>query len=293
MTISTRIIRIDPRELKLLDLNARYMKHEEYNRLVENIRRDGCLTSVPLACLEDNGQYLVLSGNHRTKAAMDAGLEAIDIMVTDDPLPKNRRLALQLAHNSIVGKDDPAILKQLYEDIDDIDWKVYAGLDDKTLELLESVKPASLSEAGLEFQVVQSVFLPDELARAQEIIDTVKKQVNGDQVFLNRHADYDRWLDAIDEAGAAHNVKNTATAISIILDVFERHKTDLAQGWTDGESIKHKKAVPLSSIFGTEKVPAALALTIKKVVDNMIASGQIDRARPWQALEELCGGSLK
>ena len=34
-------IEIDPKEIKLLDLNARYMRHEEFKQLVDNIRRDG------------------------------------------------------------------------------------------------------------------------------------------------------------------------------------------------------------------------------------------------------------
>ena len=43
-TINTRIVRLDPNTLKLLDLNARYMRHETFARLVENIRQDGGLT---------------------------------------------------------------------------------------------------------------------------------------------------------------------------------------------------------------------------------------------------------
>ena len=49
--INTRIIEIDPRELKLLKMNARFMRHEEFQRLVANIKRDGQLTSAPFAAL--------------------------------------------------------------------------------------------------------------------------------------------------------------------------------------------------------------------------------------------------
>lgn len=68
-------LEIDPKEIKLLNLNARYMRHEEFKQLVDNIRRDGQLTSTPFLCREPNGKYLCLSGNHRTKAAIEAGLE--------------------------------------------------------------------------------------------------------------------------------------------------------------------------------------------------------------------------
>ena len=78
--METRVIQIDPRELKLLKLNARYMRHEEYQRLVANIKRDGQLTSAPFAC-KDGDKYLVLSGNHRTQAAIAAGLKSIPALL--------------------------------------------------------------------------------------------------------------------------------------------------------------------------------------------------------------------
>ena len=149
--MQTRIIQVDPKRLKLLETNARYMRHEQYNRLVENVKRDGRLTSIPFAALwryytqedplpmdEDGGLvWEVLSGNHRVMAAIDAGLTEIDCMVTEDPLPKPQRVAIQLSHNAIAGEDDPAILKQLYQEIGEVDLKLYAGLDDKMLALLD------------------------------------------------------------------------------------------------------------------------------------------------------------
>lgn len=45
--METEIIKINPKDIKLLKLNARYMKPEEYQKLVANIKKDGQLTSVP------------------------------------------------------------------------------------------------------------------------------------------------------------------------------------------------------------------------------------------------------
>lgn len=61
--IKTRIVRIDPSKLKLLELNARYMRHETFSRLVENIRQDGGLTgNTPFGWLihDDTTQLPVL-----------------------------------------------------------------------------------------------------------------------------------------------------------------------------------------------------------------------------------------
>ena len=38
-------IEIDPKEIKLLDLNARYMRHEEFKQLVDNIQPHFCVKS--------------------------------------------------------------------------------------------------------------------------------------------------------------------------------------------------------------------------------------------------------
>ena len=86
-------ITIDPRKIKLLDQNARYMKHEEFTRLVENVRRDGKLTSTPFLCLEGE-EYLCLSGNHRTRAAIEVGLSKIVCLATDDKLSEEQKIAI-------------------------------------------------------------------------------------------------------------------------------------------------------------------------------------------------------
>ena len=56
-----RLELVDPGELKLLDKNARYMKAEQFQSLVENVRKDGNLSSLPLCYREEGGKLLVLS----------------------------------------------------------------------------------------------------------------------------------------------------------------------------------------------------------------------------------------
>ncbi|MDF3142048.1 MULTISPECIES: hypothetical protein [unclassified Streptomyces] len=44
-----------------------------------------------------------------------------------------------LSRNAIAGKDDPAILKELYDELESVEWRQYTGLDDKALDLLKKV----------------------------------------------------------------------------------------------------------------------------------------------------------
>ena len=288
--MQTKIIEIDPKELKLLELNARFMKHEEYVRLVANIKRDGKLTSAPFACL-DNDAYLVLSGNHRTKAAIEAGLELIPCIVTDDNLTQDQRLAIQLSHNAIVGQDDPFILKQLYEKILDVDMKEYSGLDDKTLDLLDKFSASGMSEANLKFQTLSMVFLPDELEEAKSIIgQAIEQNKSSDEIWLARFAEYDKWLDCQEITSSAYNIKNVATAIDIILRIFERNIIQLSEAWEDSKDDKHW--IPIETIIGRNKIPQSAAKIIKKALDKMVSSGDITSKNLWQGLEYLCADYL-
>ncbi len=285
-------VEINPREIKLLETNARYMTHEEFNRLVENIRRDGKPTSTPFLCKDDDGRWLCLSGNHRTLAAIEVGLETITCLATDDNLSEEQKIAIQLSHNAIAGQDDPATLKTLYEKILDTNLKKYSGLDDKTLALLDKFSSISISEANLKFQTLSMVFLPDELETAKKVIDKAKGQIkSADSVWLARMEDYDRWLDAQETVSSAYNVKNVATAVEIILKIFERNITQLAEAWED--TTEDKRWIPIETVLGRSKIPAGGAKIIKKALDKMVSAGEITPKNLYDGVVKLCSDYIE
>jgi hypothetical protein len=290
--IATRIERFDPKDLLLLERNARFMRHEQFSRLVENVKRDGRLTSVPFACLEPDGKYRVLSGNHRVQAAVEAGLQEIDVMVTDDPLTDAQRVAIQISHNAIAGEDDPAVLKALYESVEDLDWRMYSGLDDKTLDLLDQVQVGSISEANLDYQTLTIVFLPDELERARTVLEeamTLSKGAN--ERWLAKFDDHTRMLEALSVVGQSHNISNVATGFMLILDLFDRHVSDVTEGWWDdnAQDTRHNGWVPLSPVTGAT-APTGTASVVKQAIERV--TGQGDATHPWQALELICADYL-
>lgn len=270
LQVATRIARMDPRDLVLLEVNARFMRHEQFTRLVDNVKRDGALTSVPLAARmagEGEARYEVLSGNHRTRAAIEAGLHAIDVMLIDEVLPDAQRKALQLAHNAIAGEDDPATLQALYESIDDIDWREYSGLDDKQLNLLADVKIGSLSEANLEFQSLNITFLPEELDRVKEVFEEARRLSTADERWIARYSQHERLLTAMSDASKSYDVTNTATSLDLILDVFERHLGEIVAGWWDEEAdaTRHGKHVPLGPVTGLYAAADDAAVIMKAI----------------------------
>ncbi|MFE5117722.1 ParB/Srx family N-terminal domain-containing protein [Streptomyces sp. NPDC056669] len=282
----------DPRTLTLLDLNARFLPHEQFRQLVVNIQRDGCLTSTPLVWNDlDSGRLIVLSGNHRTLAAIEAGLEEIWWMQIDEPLPRQRQIALQLSHNAIAGQDDPAILKELYEELESVEWRQYTGLDDKTLDLLENVDVASLGEANLDFASVQMMFLPDELERAEAAFDAARATGAADQRWVAGLEQYEPVLDALETSRAAYKIGNSATALGVILAVFERHLGELAEGWFDAQTGEATRAgtAPLESVFGVRDLPVETAAVVRAAIERMVQDGIVPADEPWRALEAMAG----
>ncbi|OPF70756.1 hypothetical protein VT50_0235925 [Streptomyces antioxidans] len=285
-----QMVQGDPRTLTLLDLNARFLPHEQFRQLVANIQRDGCLTSTPLVWNDgDSGRLIVLSGNHRTLAAIEAGLEEIWWMQIDQPLPRQRQIALQLSHNAIAGQDDPAILKELYEELESVEWRQYTGLDDKTLDLLENVDVASLGEANLDFASVQLMFLPDELERAEAAFDAARATGAADQRWVAGLEQYEPVLDAMETSRAAYKIGNSATALGVILAVFERHLAELAEGWFDAASGEAHRGgtAPLETVFGVREVPVETAAAIRAAVDRLVREGSVPENEPWRALDVL------
>ncbi|MGH7174014.1 MAG: ParB/Srx family N-terminal domain-containing protein [Gemmataceae bacterium] len=277
---------IDPASLKELDKNAHYMTHEVFQNLVANIQRDGALASVPF-CWHDGTTFHVLSGNHRVKAAVAAGVSRILILYDDRPLSRQERVAIQLSHNAINGKDDPALLKELWAEIDDLSLKYYAGLDDKQLEQLADAQLKSMREAVLDYKSVMFLFLPEEVEALENAFQRAVESSVCEEAVTARLSEFSRLVDALDKTKASFAIKNHAVALSIVLDVFERHLTELQPGWCNEGTPKHKGLVPLATVFGSDKVPASVACLLREACAKMTRQGLLDSADAGPTLQVL------
>jgi len=283
--IKGAIVRVN--ELDLLEENARWMSNEMFQNLVTNIEKDGAVASTPYCWKQPSGRYLVLSGNHRIKAARVAGREWILILFNDGEMSEQMRIAKQLSHNAIAGQDDPVILKRLWDRIDVVDLKLYAGLDDKTLKELERVSLPALSEVRLDFRTATFMFLPEELRHVDQAFKNAVDQAPARELYLARLADFDRLMDALAKTQDAYNIRNAAAAMMVLLDVFAANQTELESGWNwrNEEQAKQASWVPLAALLGTDRVPIAAAKTIQRALQKMMDSGNVERKNLWQSLE--------
>jgi hypothetical protein len=215
-------------------------------------------------------------------------LSQILVLYDDRPLSRQEFVARQLAHNAITGKDDAAILRDLWAEIEDVSLKYYAGLDDKILEQLADASLAALSEARLDYRLISFLFLPEEVDRLQEAFRRARETIPAEEVVILRITEFSRLIDALGKVQAAFNVHNGATALLLILDIFERHYEELRAGyWGEEGKPKHKGLVPLASVFGTDQVPAATAVLLGRVLDTMLAQGEIPKEDRGKALERM------
>ena len=214
--------------LREQDRNARVMSAPKFERLVENVRKEKGLESLPLCLLQTNQggneELAIISGHHRCRAARAAGLTEIFVLVIERELSRDEVVAKQLAHNALAGEDDPQVLAQLYAEIESIDAKLESGILDD--ELTFDIKSVPVDEVALaaEHELLFVMFLPRQYARFEQALAALEPSA---QVLLADYADFDRFKEAAQKVAKRDNVRNTAAILARMTDaVLERYSDD-------------------------------------------------------------------
>jgi len=188
-----------------------------FSQLVENIRKDGCLTSVPLVYLED-GKLEVLSGNHRVMAAIKAGVEKAEVMEIVTPLTAEQRIAIQLSHNAIAGLDDPSILAELWADLD-FALKEYSGLTEEDLAGITEIDATGLTVEAPKYEEINLAFLPEEKKAFVELLDRIQEAKSKARWIVAHYDDFGRLFDAIIAVKSKLDIHNGAVALRVMADL--------------------------------------------------------------------------
>lgn len=205
------ILDVNPNDVKFIEKNARYMSRTEYDALVNNIKRDGQLSSVPF-CAKENDEYIVVSGNHRIKAAIDAGLQNIQIMVGEN-LSNDQIRAIQLSHNSIVGKDDMVILRELYDEIKSSDFKAYSFIDTSIFEELEKID-VNIIQPTNEFISFNIMFFDAEFSKFEDIINEIRINEKAVEALLpTPKQDYEKFIEVVGKIRKDFDIKDYGTSL--------------------------------------------------------------------------------
>lgn len=210
--VESKIVKVKLLDLKLLEKNARYMTPQEFSQLVANIKQDGKLMGVPVVY---HGE--VLSGNHRVRAAIKAGVEEADVLDILTELPEERRLAIQLSQNAINGKDDPNILAQLYTSLNSLEWKRYSGVTDDAFKCTDE-KLAALGITRPKYEELTIVFLPEEKNAFIDLVARIEASKKA-QVLVGELATFNALFDAIVRVKQEKKVINNAVALRLLAEL--------------------------------------------------------------------------
>ncbi len=227
---------INVKEITLLKKNARFMKKELFDRLVENVKKDGELSSLPFCYYDrEKDTMTVLSGNHRVRSLLANGMDSVVIMYNTVSMTEDEKTSLQLAHNAISGEDDTQILKELYESIQGLELKVLSGLDDSFFTDMEN-KTASLIES-LEIPTVEvMLFFTDEVVdKFSEILSNDKVS---EYVFMGKKENYRKYLELAEVIKKNYNILNGALIFEVLCDIYQRYVDTENNGFDGSISIE-------------------------------------------------------
>lgn len=209
-------------EIREQDVNANVMPPEMFERLAENIKKEGRLESVPFTVLRD-GFFELISGHHRVRAARAAGLKDIIVLADTRPLSRSQVVAKQLAHNSIDGKDDPEILKQLFAEIDRVEDIIESYINPEDILGLDDKTPYDLDNVQVDFpwRVVTFSFLPNNLAKLEDLVAAVPK--DSDLVGVAPFELFERFRNALIEIGRTENIKMVGAIVLRMCELVEAY----------------------------------------------------------------------
>ena len=197
--------------------HAHYMPKREFDTLIENIKRDGCLTSYPVVYDFDvPGE--ILSGNHRVEAAKKAGIESTHCIVIKSQISKDRKTSIILSHNAIKGADDESILKALYDSIEDIDLKRLSGLSDDDFKL-EEAEFTPLNFDMPKAQAVTLMFLPEDKEAFTKAAENLKKNV--DYCFAH-NSEFDVFYETVIKVKREYGIFNISTALKLLCELAQK-----------------------------------------------------------------------
>lgn len=213
-----------PGDVAHVQKNAHYMPTKVYRRLVDNVRHDGNLSSLPFCWKDGHGRLTALSGNHRVDAARDAGVERILVLYTDSGLSRSEQIAVQLAHNAIVGADNKQVLRELWDEILELEFKQYTGLDETMLETVDAGSLERLGAQQLPLEMVQLLFLPEEVEKVQGVLDALGRLgPPATTRMAARLGDFEQFFEALLKCKEAEGIVNSATAVLRMVEIVEEY----------------------------------------------------------------------
>lgn len=214
--IKYRFEELNIRDIEESPLNAQIMNEKDFKRLVSNIKKDGCLTSSILVMEQPGKKYMCISGHHRIRAGLKAGLKVVPCLVINE-VDESTRIRLQLTHNDIHGDPDENIVSVLRAKLNEFDINLTAWDD---------LKVEDFEVEDLDFEVFQYVSICLKPKSFEELIDIIgSNATSADEKFFVECTDYELMKEALTLA-FKNGYKTPGKAFRKFLDIVMNHKDE-------------------------------------------------------------------
>lgn len=275
---------VAPNALREQDINARIMEQGTFKQLVANIKKRGTLESLPFCALTQRGIEIV-SGHHRCKAAREAGLEQIPVLLDTKPLTRSQIAAKQLAHNAISGFDDKDTLREIAKIINDVDDMLESALGEDVFKAVDAeLNTLRAPQLAFDWKTVAFTFLPHQLADLKRLCE---KSLSADFQGVLDISQFKPFVDALEKTQRFQDVKAVGTAVYWMVCAALEKLGDA--GYAEAEGVEW---VPISKIVGGAAIPSESAEVIKAAIDKMLKNGDVTAKNRWQALEYMAAEYL-
>lgn len=274
---------VHPDDLREQDENARVMPKNMFEHLTRTIGKEGRLESLPF-CAKTKRGIEIVSGHHRVRAARDAELTEIFVLVDTSGLSRDEIKAKQLAHNAIQGEDDPEILRRIYEAIEDVDARIESFIDaDELADRLRGIEAPNM-DIGMEYRTAMVTFLPYEKDRFDRAVEelTVELDRQAETVYMAELELLERFREILERVGKEYEVRAMGSRFrrmaEIVLDYL-------------GDPDPVPEPLPVRDVIGSSVLDQEEAEIVGRALRRIQSQNGLASRR--QALVDLAGRYLE
>lgn len=215
------------------DKNARVMDKEEFDRLKQNIEGDAALESLPFGYIKENDsgnkEFHIISGHHRTRAARSANITELVVLVKNDEMTDDEIKAKQLAHNAIAGYDDPQVLKEIYDSIEDIDQKIASGVREDSFDpdSFRNVRTDDI-KIDFEYKMLRIMFLSTQMDKFDQVVNEI---MSDESVIVTNLEQFEQMAETIRKVSKHEDIR-------ALPSIFEKMCDIVLEYYGEAEDIK-------------------------------------------------------
>ena len=134
-------------------------------------------------------------------------------------LTREEQVAISSLTTRSTARTDPLMLKQLWDEIQQIDLKLYAGLDSEIIKELEKIQFTSIAEARLDYKQIALLFLPEEASQIKALLEDLDALCSGNEHYLLSRAHYEEVFKLLLDVKDKYNIVNSPTAFMKIVEL--------------------------------------------------------------------------